>query len=140
VECYEDRFKDRKKEIKTKDNNNITKFNELFGDKYEVLTRKDVRKITQNMYLKIRCKKCNTVFLKKLANVFRLDINEERELCECSKKSKKKNILADSKKGKELLLLEKREHEKKRKRAQRKKQKDKLKALKLEEEKAKREL
>ena len=138
VECYEDNFEDKKKDIKTIDNNNITRFNELFGEGYEVLTRKDVRKITQNMYLKIKCKKCGLVFLKKLSNVFRLE--EEKELCECSKKSKKKNILADSEKGRELLMLEKREYEKKRKRAQRKKKKEKLKALRLEEEKTKREL
>lgn len=138
VECYEDKFEDKKKPIKTIDNNNITKFNELFGDRYEVITRKDVRKITQNMYLKIRCKKCEAVFLKKLANVFRLD--EGGELCECSKKTGKKNILADSDKGKELLLLEKREHEKKRKRAQRKKKREQQKVLRLKEEQAKREL
>ncbi|MCI7208518.1 MAG: hypothetical protein MSA15_21305 [Clostridium sp.] len=139
VDCYNDNFEDRKKEVKTKENNNITKFNDLFGDKYEVLSRKDARKITQNMYLKIRCKKCEAVFLKKLANVFRLD-KDERELCECSKKTGKKNILADSEKGKELLLIEKRENEKKRKRAQRKKKKDKEKAQRLLEERAKREL
>lgn len=137
VKCYEDIFDDNSKNIKTIDNNNLTRFNKIFGDKYEVLTRKDARRITQNMYLKIKCKKCETVFLKKLSNVFRLD---ETELCECSKKSKKKNILADSEKGRELLLLEKREYEKKRKRAQRKKKREKLKALRLQEEKTKREL
>lgn len=140
IKCYEDIFEVKKKEIKTRDNNNITKFNALFGDKYEVITRKDIRKITQNMYLKIKCKKCGCVFLKKLSNVFRLDVNEDRELCECSKKTGKKNILADSEKGKELLMLEKREHERKRKRAQRKKKKDKLKAQILKEERLKREL
>lgn len=139
VDCYNDNFEDRKKEIKTKENNNITKFNRLFGEGYEVVTRKDVRKITQSMYLKIRCKKCGCVFLKKLANVFRLN-EDERELCECSKKTGKKNILADSEKGKELLLIEKRENEKKRKRVQRKKNKEKQKQRLLKEEKMKREL
>lgn len=137
LECFNKNFEAKKKDVKTEKNNNITRFNETFGEYYEILTKKDPVKITQNMYLKIRCKRCNTVFIKKLANVFRVEIKDEPTLCSCKGTHGRKNILANSKRAQELELEEKRERARKLKRAQRRRKKEQLKK---QQEKLKKEL